>query len=132
LLFVITFTNMKLLCLISCFIFLISCKTPERNCQDYRNGTFEFTAIINGEEKTTSFTRNEAIEIDIFEGVKDSSSVKWINDCEYILKNLHPKNALQKAPIAIKILTTNQEGYTFEYGQVGDSNKARGTVKKIN
>ncbi|MCI4642068.1 MAG: DNA topoisomerase IV, partial [Flavobacteriaceae bacterium] len=70
---------------------LIGCESPQRNCQDYKNGQFTYTATINGEEKTTVFKRNGGLEIAIFEGVTDSSSVKWINDCEYILKNLNPK-----------------------------------------
>lgn len=107
---------------------IIGCEAPQRNCQDYKNGQFTYSATINGEEKTTIFKRNEGLEIAIFEGVTDSSSVKWINDCEYILKNLNPKTKADQTPIGIKILTTNSKGYTFEYGAVGDAKKIRGTA----
>ena len=107
-----------------------ACEPPQRNCSEFKEGTFEFTAMIKGEEKTTRFTRIANLEVAEFEGVIDSSSVKWINDCEYILKNLHPKNKSEEAPIVIKILTTSKDSYTFEYGVVGAAKKIRGTAKK--
>ncbi|MGB8703742.1 MAG: DNA topoisomerase IV, partial [Gillisia sp.] len=60
-----------------------------------------------------------------------TSSIRWVNDCEYILKNLHPKNMKEKKPLSIKILTTKDNSYTFEYGVVGDSKKKKGKVTKI-
>ena len=37
----------------------------------------------------------------------------------------------EKKAIGIKILTTSEKGYTFEYAFVGDAKKQRGTVTKI-
>lgn len=110
---------------------LSSCATPpERNCKDFKNGSFTFTTTINGEEKTTIFTRNEDIEIDVYEGKTDTSSVRWINDCEYIVKRLNPKNATEEKSIHMKILTTTNKSYTFEYNIVGNNKKSRGTAIK--
>lgn len=118
------------LLLIVAFTFF-SCKTPpERNCSDFKTGTFEFSMIVNGEEVTSTFKRNETIEVDYFKGKQDSSTVKWINDCEYILKRLNPTNRAEEKPIHIKILTTTASSYTFEFNTVGDSKKLRGTAIK--
>ncbi len=46
-------------------------------------------------------------------------------------KNLHPVNAAEETPLLIKILTTSDNGYTFEYATVGSAQKARGTAVKI-
>lgn len=110
---------------------LISCYQPERNCKDFQTGTFEFESYLSGEMVTSSFVRNDSIEIDFFQGKTDTSSVRWINDCEYILKNKNPKNMAERKPIHIKILTTDKDGYTFEYGIVGETRKERGSVKKV-
>jgi len=110
---------------------LIACNPPQRNCADFKTGSFEFTAEINGESTTTSFFRNDTLEVENFNGKIDSSSIKWVNDCEYILKNLHPVNTAEETPLLIKILTTSEDRYTFEYGQVGSAQKARGTAVKI-
>jgi len=112
-------------------LLLCSCFDAQRNCENFRTGTFEFESYINGELQTSRFIRNDSIEIEKYQGKTDTSSVRWINDCEYILKNINPKGMAEEKPIHIKILTTTQNGYKFEYGQVGDPKKARGQVRKI-
>ena len=124
--------NLKKYIFIASLLGLTSCHKQERSCTMFKTGTFQFTATINGEQKTTRFYRNDTIEIDYFEGKSDTSSVKWINDCEYIVKKINPKNRAEQKAIHMKILITTDTTYTFEYGIVGSPNKQRGTVKKIN
>ena len=113
-------------------LLLTSCYSPQRDCDRFRTGTFEFETFLNGELVTSTFTRTDSIEIDRFRERVDTSSVRWINDCEYIVKNLNPKNRAEQQPLHIKILTTEKDSYTFEYGLVGEPNKQRGTVRKTN
>ncbi|WP_373058205.1 DNA topoisomerase IV [Zunongwangia sp. H14] len=122
---------MRKLLIIWCCFLVTACFQPERNCEDYRTGTFEFQSYLNGEIVTSRFIRSDSIEIDEFQGSADTSSVRWINDCEYILKNLHPKNIQERKPIHMKILTTNKNGYTFEYGVVGETRREKGSVTKV-
>ena len=111
---------------------LVSCKQPpERNCSDFKTGEFSFTTVVDGEEKETTFTRTLDTEVDYFEGKQDTSSIRWINDCEYVLKNIHPKNKSEEKSIHIKILTTTDSSYTFEYNAIGDTRKFKGTAYKI-
>lgn len=113
------------------FIFLFGCQQPpQRNCSDFKTGDFSFTTVIDGEEKTTTFHRTEDIEIDYFEGKQDTSSIRWINDCEYILRNINPKSMAEEKSIHIKILTTSDSSYTFEYNAIGDKRKFKGTAFK--
>ena len=108
-----------------------SCYSPERDCQAFKTGTFEFESFLNGELVTSRFVRNDSIEIDFFQGKSDTSSVRWVNDCEYILKNLNPKNMAEEKPLQIKIITTEKDSYTFEYSLVGSPEKQRGTVRRV-
>jgi|TARA_R110000851_G_scaffold306944_1_gene465405 hypothetical protein len=108
-----------------------SCYQPERNCDDFKTGKFSFTTEINGEELTTTFVRNDSIELDYFQEKVDTSSVRWINDCEYIVKKLHPKNMAEEKSIHMKILSTSDNSYTFEYNVVGSVKKSTGTAIKI-
>lgn len=112
-------------------IFVACGQPPQRNCKDFKTGNFTFTATVNGEEKKTTFSRTLELEVDEYEGKVDSSSIRWINDCEYVLKNLNPKNKAEEKPIHIKILTTTESSYTFEYNVVGDNRKFKGTAHKI-
>jgi len=115
-----------------CIFFLLSsCYSPEKDCKQFHTGTFKFESYLNGELVASTFTRNDTLEVDTFKGSVDTSSVRWINDCEYIIKNLHPKNIAERKPLHIKILTTKNDSYTFEYGLVGDPKKKKGTVTKI-
>lgn len=110
---------------------LASCYQQERNCSDFKTGKFEFTQEIEGKKMTSVFERNDSIQIETFNGKTDTANVRWINDCEYILQKLHPKNRQEKKAINIKILTTNKNQYLFEYSFVGEAKKQKGTVTKI-
>ena len=117
----------------SVFLLILSasCYQPERNCSDFSSGTFEFETFLDGKLQKTVFTRTEAIEIEQFQGKTDTASIRWINECEYILTNLNPKNRAEKKPVHIKILTTKGNSYTFEYGLVGETEKQKGTAVKV-
>lgn len=110
---------------------LASCYNQERNCNDYKTGKFEFVQEIDGQQKKSVFERTENLQIETFDGKTDTASVRWVNDCEFVLQKLHPKNMQEKKAIGMKILTTSDKGYTFEYAFVGDPKKQRGTVTKI-
>lgn len=118
------------------FYFLVltlfaSCYNVERNCKDFKTGKFEFTQEIDNKKMTSVFERNDSLQIETFNGKTDTASVRWVNDCEYILQKLHPKNMQEKKAITIKILTTSKNQYQFEYSFVGDAKKQKGTVTKI-
>ena len=124
--------KIKLILSLFCVILLSSCYNQERNCKDFKTGKFKFEHEINGKKQTTYFERNDSIEVETFEGKTDTSSIRWINDCEYVLKKINPKNMQEKKAVHMKILTTNNDTYTFEFSIVGDNNKQKGTVTKIN
>ena len=112
-------------------LLLNSCYSPERKCTDFKNGTFEFETYLEGEMVKTTFTRNDTLEIDYYQGKADSSAIRWINDCEYIANKINPQSMMDRKAIHFKILTTQDNTYTFEYALVGDSKKQKGTVTKI-
>jgi hypothetical protein len=107
--------------IILCVFLFASCYQPERNCKLFKEGKFEIT---------TTFVRNKGIEIDYFQGKSDTSSVRWINDCEYITKKINPNNMAEEKSVHMKILSTTDDTYTFEYNFVGDKKKSRGTATK--
>jgi hypothetical protein len=122
---------MKRFAALLAFFILTSCYAPERDCKAFKTGTFEFESFLNGELVTSRFIRNDSIEIDMFQGKSDTASVRWVNDCEYILTNLNPKNMAEEKPLQIRIITTEKNSYTFEYSLVGSPEKQRGTVTRV-
>jgi hypothetical protein len=111
---------------------LTSCYNQERNCTDFKTGKFTSETEIDGKKYTSTFERNDSIQIESYEGKIDTFKVRWTNDCEYVMQNINPKNRAEKKSVQMKILTTNSDSYTFEYSFVGDSKKQRGTVTKQN
>jgi hypothetical protein len=95
---------------------LFGCYEAERNCSDFKTGEFEFDYTVDGVKKTARFIRTENFSINYYDGKVDSSSVRWINDCEFILKTINPKSIADKDDMHMKILSTNStSSYTFEY-----------------
>ena len=120
------------ICSLLLLTLLTSCYNQERNCTDFKTGKFTSETEIEGKKYTSTFERNDSIQIESYEGKIDTFKVRWTNDCEYIIQNTNPKNREEKKPVQMKILTTKDNTYTFEYSFVGDSKKQRGTVTKQN
>jgi hypothetical protein len=123
--------NTKKTLLLPILLSLISCFKGEQNCNHFKTGKFEFVQEINGVKKTTVFDRNDSIQIEIFEGKTDTATVRWVNDCEFILQKLHPKNRMEQKAISMRILTTTQKSYTFEYSFVDEEKKQQGSATKL-
>ncbi len=111
-----------------CFVLqpLFSCYQPKRNCVDFKNGEYRFDYEINGEPKTGRFMRNDQYSVEYYDSKIDSATVKWVNDCEFILQDIKTKTSVH-----MKILSTTSNSYTFEYGLVGQTKKNKGTAIKI-
>lgn len=124
--------NMKSIFILFSALLLVSCYNQERNCTDFKTGKFISETEIEGKKYTSTFERNDSIQIETYEGKIDTFKVRWTNDCEYVIQNINPKNREEKKAVQMKILTTKDNTYTFEYSFVGDSKKQRGTVTKTN
>jgi hypothetical protein len=122
---------MKKIILILIFLILNSCYDQECNCKLYKTGKFEFVQEIEGIKKTTLFERTENLQIETYEDKTDTASVRWVNDCEFIIQKLHPKNMQEQKAISMKIISTTKKGYTFEYSFVGSEKKEKGTAKRL-
>jgi hypothetical protein len=122
----------KIVVLFLISVALGSCFRPENNCKNFKTGTFRFDQIINGTKHTTTFLRTDTYQIETYKGQKDTATVRWVNDCEFILEKVHPKSREDKKAISMRILSTTDSTYTFEFSFVNDIKKQIGTVTKIN
>ena len=80
-------------------LLLSSCYQAERDCSAYRTGDFRSTITIDGQEYVSTFSRDESVQIETFEGRVDSSSVRWINDCEVVFRTINPKSPSSPASL---------------------------------
>ena len=111
---------------------LTSCYSVDRDCENFKMGEFEFTYKLNDTIKRSLFTRTLDYEIEEFNSVIDSSSISWVNDCEFVLTKVNPKTNQEKRPVRIKIIRTYENSYDFEYSSVNEPIIIkRGTVIRI-
>ena len=109
----------------------VGCYETTRNCKDFKTGEFYSEVIINDELFTSKFKRTEGLQVEVYDNKIDSSKIRWINDCEVIFKTINPKNMAEQKDIHLKILTTTDSSYTFEYSYVGETKKQKGIAYKI-
>jgi hypothetical protein len=122
---------MRYLYTILFILFLMSCYNVERNCTDFKTGAFKSTITIDSISYVSYFTRTHNLQIETFENKTDSSNVRWINDCEMVFKTINPKNMAERKDIHLKILSTTDSSYTFEYSYVGEASKQKGLAFKM-
>jgi len=109
---------------------LTSCHNTERNCKDYKTGSYYSEVIIDSILYKSEFTRNADIQVEFYDKKTDSSEVRWINDCEMVFRTINPKNRAQRKDVHLKILTTTDTSYRFEYSYVGEKLKQKGIAFK--
>lgn len=112
-------------------LLLSGCYQVERKCSDYKTGTFLSKISIDGIDYRSTFKRSDTLQIETFENRTDSANVRWINDCEMIFRTINPKNMAEHKDVHLKILSTTDSSYTFEYSYVGKTNKQKGSAIKI-
>jgi hypothetical protein len=123
---------MKYIALLLIPSLFVSCYQIERNCNDFKTGTYKSKITIDGIIYKSTFSRDSLLQVESFEGTVDSTYVRWINNCEVVFKTINPKNRAEKKDIHLKILTTSEDSYSFEYGYVGDTYKRQGEATRIN
>ncbi|WP_339916528.1 DNA topoisomerase IV [Yeosuana marina] len=122
---------MQKLPIILLLLIVLSCYQTQRNCKDFKTGNFYSEVTIKGVLYKSTFTRTNKTQVEYYEGKTDSSRVRWINDCEVIFKTIHPKNMAEEKDIHLKILTTTDSSYTYEYSYVGETKKQKGVAYKM-
>ena len=114
------------------FVLFFGCYNTARNCKDFKTGTFYSEVTIDGKLFKSKFKRSEKVQVERYNNKTDSSHLRWINDCEVIFKTINPKNMAEHKDIHLKILTTTDSSYTYEYSYVGETKKQKGIAYKIN
>ena len=123
---------MKRIVIIFTTLLVVSCYQTERQCKQFKTGTFFSEVTMDGVLYKSEFSRTDDIQIETYNGKSDSAEVRWINDCEVIFKTINPKNMAAKKDIHLKILTTTDSSYTYEYSYVGETKKQKGIAFKAN
>lgn len=97
------------------FFSLLNCSGQSKKCSNFKTGTFIYDIP---EYKHNKIVRNDSIQIEhnSVTGIKITTSVNWISDCEYVLTYLDIENYAKKSEligkrINVKILETSNNSY---------------------
>ena len=114
-----------LVCLSSCV------EQPQRNCKDHHTGDYWVIIEQNGKKDSTLISRTEELQIEEYQQRRDTSYVRWLNDCEFVLRMANPKNKQEEKPLRFKIVSSDETSYAFEYSLVKDKgNPLKGVAIK--
>lgn len=106
--------------LLSALFSMAACYTPPANCADFKTGTFQYQTYVNGELIQAKIVRNDSLEIDYYDPQHpDTSQIRWINDCEYVLKKYKPKGTNEKRTFSMRIMETEGNTYKFLFSEIG-------------
>jgi hypothetical protein len=85
----------------------------------------------NGKKDSTLISRTEELQIEEYQQRRDTSYLRWLNDCEFVLRMANPKNKQEEKPLRFKIVSSDETSYAFEYSLVKDKgNPLKGVAIK--
>jgi len=96
---------------------------------DFKQGKFK--TVLDDKETESFATRNDSIQIEDFNGVKDTFNIKWLDQFEYVLTKRAPKTMLDSTPFYVKITSVKQDSYSFNAYYKGSNFKQKGTAYKL-
>ncbi len=109
---------------------MVSCiKKSKVHMDDFRQGKFK--TVLEDKETVSFATRNDSIQIEDFNGIKDTFNIKWLDQFEYVLTKRVPKTLLDSTPFYVKITSVEQNSYSFRAYYKGSNFKQKGTAFKL-
>lgn len=109
---------------------LVSCiKKNKVNMDDFKQGKFK--TVLEDKETVSFATRNDSIQIEDFNGIKDTFNIKWLDQFEYVLTKRVPRTMLDSTPFYVKITGVKQNSYSFKAYYKGSNFKQKGTAFKL-
>lgn len=109
---------------------LVSCiKKSEVHMDDFKQGRFK--TVLEDQEAVSYAIRNDSIQIEEFNGVKDTFNIEWLDQFEYVLTKRVPKTLLDSTPFYVKLTSVQQGSYSFNAYYKGSNFKQKGTAYKL-
>ncbi|RLD64202.1 MAG: DNA topoisomerase IV [Bacteroidetes bacterium] len=111
-------------------IFLFSCiENKETIPNTFKNGTFK--TVLEDNETISTAIRNDTIQIETYNNIKDTFNIQWLDNFEYILVKKNPKSLLDSTPFHVKITRVKKNSYEFKAFYKGSNFKQKGTAYKL-
>ena len=121
---------MRYLAIIILISVTLSCmKNRNIHVDELKYGSFKTT--LDDKETISYATRNDSLQIEDYNGIKDTFKIDWIDQFEYTLVKKSPKTMLDSTPFHVKITGIKNNTYTFNAYYKGSNFKQKGTAVKL-
>ena len=111
-------------------LLLVSCnEAPKTAPNHFKKGKYK--TILEDSDITSTAVRNDSIQIETYDNKKDTFSIRWINNFEYILLKKSPKSKLDSTPFHVKITAVKRNSYNFKAFYKGSNFKQKGKAIKL-
>ena len=124
--------NMRSIVLGSLIIGLVlsSCLTNSKlDVKSFRTGSYK--TVLEDENIVSTAYRNDSLQIEEYQGKKDTFYIKWLDSFEYVLRKKHPKNKLDSTDFHVKITAVKENSYEFKAYYRGSNFKQKGEAFKL-
>jgi len=109
---------------------LFSClNNTSGSVEDFRTGTFK--TVLEDNESVSMAVRNDSLQIETYEQVKDTFVITWLDPFEYVLRKKNPKTLLDSTDFHVKIIGISGDSYDFKAYYSGSNFQQKGTAYKI-
>jgi len=119
----------KILWSILILILFVGCNGKNSNISQFKTGSFK--TFLEDADVTSIAIRNDSIQIEIYNNVRDTFAIKWNSNFEYVLTKLNPKNELDRTPFHVKITGIKGDTYTFKANYKGSKFIQKGRAIKL-
>lgn len=106
------------------YFLVVSCVQNTKKPNKFKTGSFK--TVLEYKNITSFAERNDSIQIETYNNVKDTFHIKWVDSFEYILLKNNPKSLLDSTPFHVKITGIRKNSYTFSAYHKGSKFKQKG------
>jgi len=110
-------------------VIILSCCKGSTDVNEFKTGTFK--TFLEDSDITSIAVRNDSIQIETYNNKKDTFSIEWKSNFEYILTKIHPQNELDSTPFYVKITKFSDKSYAFKAYYKGSNFKQKGNAVKV-
>ena len=111
-------------------LLLFSCQEkPKIKPNNFKIGKYK--TVLDDNSTTSHAERNNSIQIETYNNKKDTFTIQWVDNFEYILLKKNPKTLLDSTPFHVKITAIKKDSYNFKAYYKGSKFKQKGTAFKL-
>lgn len=121
---------MKKILLLSFTLLALSC-IPETktDLKSFKIGKFK--TILDDNDVVSHAIRNDTLQIETYNGKRDTFYIEWISNFEYVLLKKNPKTKLDSTAFHVKLTALKENSYNFSAYYKGSKFKQKGKAIKM-